>query len=451
MHFKGKKILVLGAGISGISVACVLQNRGAQVTLSDSKSAELLKNKDLSAIHQCGVTLALGQQGEELLQDIDYIVLSPGISIEIPLVKIAKAKNITVMSEIEVAYQLCTAPIVAITGTNGKTTTTTLIGEMVKTTDRNVVVGGNIGLALSQEVAEVGENGIVVAEISSFQLEGSIHFRPRVAAILNITPDHLDRHHSLENYIAMKERIFANQTKDDYIVLNYDDIIVREMANKVPSKVFFFSRKVELDSGIFVKDGMIIIRWQEKTYIVCPISKIQLRGGHNIENVLAACGVAFFAGVTLISMVQTLFNFTGVEHRIEKVTVVNGVPYYNDSKATNPESSIKALEAFEEPIILIAGGRDKNTDLTAFMKLIKEKVEHLILLGEAQERFEAAAFQHDVSQIHNVNSLSEAVQLAYHLAKEPQVVLLSPACASYDMFTSYEERGKVFKRLVYEL
>lgn len=451
MHFKGTKILVLGAGISGISVACVLQNRGAQVTLSDSKSADLLKNKDFSAIHQCGVTLALGQQGEELLQDIDYIVLSPGISIEIPLVKIAKTKNIKVMSEIEVAYQLCTAPIVAITGTNGKTTTTTLIGEMVKTTDRNVVVGGNIGLALSQEVAQVGENGIVVAEISSFQLEGIIDFRPRVAAILNITPDHLDRHHSLENYIAMKERIFANQTKDDYIVLNYDDITVREMANKVPSKVFFFSRKVELDSGIFVKDGMIIIKWQEKTYIVCPISKIQLRGGHNIENVLAACGVAFFAGVTLISMVQTLFNFTGVEHRIEKVTVVNGVPYYNDSKATNPESSIKALEAFEQPIILIAGGRDKNTDLTAFMKLIKEKVEHLILLGEAQERFEAAAIKHDVSQIHNVNSLSEAVQLAYHLAKEPQVVLLSPACASYDMFTSYEERGKVFKRLVYEL
>jgi UDP-N-acetylmuramoylalanine--D-glutamate ligase len=223
------------------------------------------------------------------------------------------------------------------------------------------------------------------------------------------------------------------------------------MANKVPSKVFFFSRKVELDSGIFVKDGMIIIKWQEKTYIVCPISKIQLRGGHNIENVLAACGVAFFAGVTLISMVQTLFKFTGVEHRIEKVTVVNGVPYYNDSKATNPESSIKALEAFEQPIVLIAGGRDKNTDLTAFMKLIKEKVEHLILLGEAQERFEAAAIKNDVSQIHNVNSLFEAVQLAYHLAKEPQVVLLSPACASYDMFTSYEERGKVFKRLVYEL
>lgn len=447
----GKKILVLGAGISGISVACVLQNRGAQVTLSDSKSAESLKNKDFSAIHECGVLLALGHQGEDLLQDIDWVVVSPGISIDIPLIKIAKTKNIKVMSEIEVAYQLCAAPILAITGTNGKTTTTTLIGEMVKTTDRNVVVGGNIGLALSQEVAEVGDNGIVVAEISSFQLEGSINFRPRVAAILNITPDHLDRHHSLENYIAMKERIFANQTKDDYIVLNYDDPTVREMANKVPSKVFFFSRQVELTSGIFVKDGMIILKWQGKTYIVCPVSKIQIKGGHNIENALAACGVAFFAGVTLIDMVQTLFNFTGVEHRIEKVTTIDGVTYYNDSKATNPESSIKALEAFDQPIILIAGGRDKNTDLTDFMTLIKEKVTHLILLGEAKTRFEKAAMEHGVSHIHIVDSLSEAVKLANQVAKDSQVVLLSPACASYDMFTSYEERGIIFKQLVYEL
>jgi UDP-N-acetylmuramoylalanine--D-glutamate ligase len=451
MQFTGKKILVLGAGISGISVACVLQNRGAQVTLSDSKSAESLKNKDFSALHECGVLLALGHQGEELLQDIDWVVVSPGISIDIPLIKIAKTKNIEVMSEIEVAYQLCTAPILAITGTNGKTTTTTLIGEMVKTTDRNVVVGGNIGLALSQEVAEVGDNGIVVAEISSFQLEGSINFRPRVAAILNITPDHLDRHHSLENYIAMKERIFANQTKDDYIVLNYDDLTVREMANKVPSKVFFFSRQVELTSGIFVKDGMIILKWQGKTYIVCPVSKIQIKGGHNIENALAACGVAFFAGVTLIDMVQTLFKFTGVEHRIEKVSTIDGVTYYNDSKATNPESSIKALEAFDQPIILIAGGRDKNTDLTVFMTLIKEKVTHLILLGEAKTRFEITAMEHGVSHIHIVDSLSEAVKLAHQVAKESQVVLLSPACASYDMFTSYEERGTIFKQLVCEL
>lgn len=451
MHFMGKKVLVLGAGVSGISVACVLQKRGAMVTLSDSKTAEVLKNKDFSEIHECGVMLALGPQKEDLLHGIDCMVISPGISIEIPLVKMAQAQKIKVMSEIEVAYLLSKAPILAITGTNGKTTTTTLVGEMVKTTDRNVVVGGNIGLALSQEVAELGENGVVIAEISSFQLEGIIGFRPRVAAILNISPDHLDRHHSIENYILMKERIFANQTSDDYIVLNYDDSIVREMADRVPSQVFFFSRKVELTSGIFVKDGMIIMKWLGKTYIVCPINKIQLRGGHNIENVLAACGVAFFAGVSLVAMVQTLVSFTGVEHRIEMVTTIDEVTYYNDSKATNPESSIKALEAFNEAIILIAGGRDKNTDLTVFMGLIKEKVVHLILLGEAQERFEVAAKEHGVQHIHGVASLAEAVQLAHRIAKKNQIVLLSPACASYDMFNSYEERGKIFKKLVYAL
>jgi UDP-N-acetylmuramoylalanine--D-glutamate ligase len=451
MQFIGKKVLVLGAGISGVSVARVLQNHGAHVTLSDSKILEALKNKDFSAICEGGVKLALGRQDEELLDDIDCVVVSPGISIYSPLVKAAQKRNVSVMSEIEVAYQLCPAPIIAVTGTNGKTTTTTLIGEMAKTTDRNVVVGGNIGLALSQEVSEVGEQGVVIAEISSFQLEGSIEFRPRIAAILNITPDHLDRHHSMENYIAMKERVFVNQTSKDIIVLNYDDSVVKNMAEKVPSQVFFFSRQTELESGIFVKDGMIIIKWQGKTYIVCPISKIQLKGGHNIENVLAACGVAFFAGVSLVNMVKTLVNFTGVEHRIEMVTMINDVTYYNDSKATNPESSIKALEAFDEKILLIAGGRDKNTDLAVFMQLIKEKVEHLILLGEAKERFGLAASKEGVENIHYVASLAEAVELAHRLAKCSQVVLLSPACASYDMFSSYEERGNKFKKLVLEL
>lgn len=457
MPFRNKKVLVLGAGVSGISVAHVLQVNGAQVTLSDAKSAQLLASKNLLAqkdfdqISACGILLELGRQDEELLKAIDYVVVSPGISIFIPLIKAAQARGIIVMSEIEVAYRLCHVPILAITGTNGKTTTTTLLGEMVKTVHQNVVVGGNIGLALSQEVAQLGDKGIVVAEISSFQLEGIIDFRPHIAAILNITPDHLDRHQSMENYIAMKERIFANQTNDDYIVLNYDDVIVRDMNTRVPSKVFYFSRKIELLSGIFVKDGMITIKWDEKTFTVCPIQYIQLRGGHNVENVLAACAIAFLAGVNLRDMMQTIQSFTGVEHRIEKVAAINDVVYYNDSKATNPESSIKALEAFAGNIILIAGGRDKNTDLTVFMKLIKEKVDHLILLGEAKERFSRAAAEHGINNIHSADSLADAVSLAHQLAKSPQVVLLSPACASYDMFNSYEERGKIFKKLVSDL
>jgi len=451
MSFKNKKILVLGAGISGVSVAHILQLKGAQVTLSDAKPAHLCKNKDFSLMNECGVILALGRQDDELLETIDYVVVSPGISIEIPLIKVAQSKGITVISEIEVAYQLCSVPIVAITGTNGKTTTTTLLGEMMKFANRDVAVGGNIGLALSQEVAGVGDDGIVIAEISSFQLEGIIDFHPHICAILNITPDHLDRHHSMENYIAVKERIFANQTDNDYIVLNYDDAIVRDMQNRVSSKVLFFSRQTELSSGIFIKDGMITIEWAGKTAQVCPITDIKLRGGHNIENVLAACGIAFLAGVKLVDMVQTIHDFTGVEHRIEMVTRINDVAYYNDSKATNPESSIKALEAFVSHVILIAGGRDKNTDLKIFMQLVKEKVDHLILIGEATERFRRGAIEYGVENIHDVASLADAVALAHRFAKSPQVVLLSPACASYDMFNSYEERGTIFKKLVHDL
>lgn len=451
MPFQNKKVLILGAGISGSSVAQVLQQKGAQVILSDAKPAHLLKNNDFHLLSEAGVELVLGRQDEELLRGIDYVVVSPGISINVPLIKMAQGKGIVVMSEIEVAYQLCPVPMMAITGTNGKTTTTTLIGEMVKTLHRDVVVGGNIGLALSKEVAQVDDSGIVVAEISSFQLEGIINFHPHIAAILNITPDHLDRHQSMENYINMKERVFSNQTKDDYVVLNYDDVTVRDMNKRVPSKVFFFSRQTELPVGIFVKDGMITIRWDEKVVEVCKVTQVQMRGDHSIENVLAACAVAFLAGVTGEDMLKTIIEFTGVEHRIEMVTYVNNIPYYNDSKATNPESSIKALEAFDGHVILIAGGYDKKTDLAPFMKLIREKVDHLILLGEAKDRFKVAAVQFGVNNIHDVTSLADGVRLAHQLAKGPQVVLLSPACASYDMFTGYEERGKIFKKLVHEL
>jgi len=248
MSFKNKKVVVLGAGISGMAVAGVLQKNGAKVVLSDAKPAELFGNKDFGSLTGCGIELALGRQDEQLLDGIDYVVVSPGISIEIPLIKMALSRDIVVMSEIEVAYRLCPAPIVAITGTNGKTTTTTLIGEMMKTKYQDVVVGGNIGLALSQEVADIGPDGIVVAEISSFQLEGVIDFHPHIAAVLNITPDHLDRHHTMDSYVEMKERVFAHQTQHDYLVLNYDDEVVRQMSTRAQSDVFFFSRLAELSS-----------------------------------------------------------------------------------------------------------------------------------------------------------------------------------------------------------
>ncbi|SMD05920.1 UDP-N-acetylmuramoyl-L-alanine--D-glutamate ligase [Sporomusa malonica] len=449
-EFANKNILVLGAGVSGISVAYILRQLGAHVTLSDAKSADTI-NKDFSQLKEAGVVLALGNQNEELLVGMDYLVMSPGISIYIPLVAAAQGRGITVMSEVEVAYRLSNAPIVAITGTNGKTTTTTLLGEMLKTTGHQVSVGGNIGAALSEQALETGADGFVVAEISSFQLEGAIKFRPHIAAILNLTPDHLDRHHTMAVYQEMKERVFANQQVNDYLILNYDDVVVREMAKRAPGKVLYFSRRQRLESGIFVESGAIRLKWEGKVIDICTVNDIRIKGGHNVENALAACAIAYFAGVDPANMAEVLKVFPGVEHRIEPVAEIAGVAYYNDSKATNPESSIKALEAFPSHIILIAGGRDKNTDLTEFMKLVKERVDHLILLGEAQERFAESAVQHSVRNIHKTASFAEAVTLAHKLAQSPHVVLLSPACASYDMFNNYEERGNIFKDLVRRL
>lgn len=449
-EFDGKNVLVLGAGISGMSVACILQNVGAAVTLSDSKRQEEIQ-KDFSRLTGEGVKLALGNQNELLLTDFDYIVVSPGISIYSPLINKANNLGIEVISEVEVAYRLCRAPIMAVTGTNGKTTTTTLIGEMLKTSQKNVVVGGNIGAALSEEVTKVPGEGAVAAEISSFQLEGVKKFHPHIAAVLNVTPDHLDRHKTMPIYIAMKERIFANQGPEDFLILNYDDPIVRDMARKTRSQVLYFSRKTEINSAVYVKDDVITIDWNEKVYQVCSIKEMKIIGAHNVENALAACGVAFFAGIPVDRMATVLRAFKGVEHRIEPVATVNQVTYYNDSKATNPESSIKALEAFPGNIILIAGGRDKNTDLTEFMNLIKSKTAAVIFIGEAARRFTLAAEQSGVEHIYSADTLEEAVCKAYQIARAPQVVLLSPACSSYDMFKNYEERGREFKRLVQTL
>ena len=450
MEFNGKKVLVLGAAISGISVARILAGRGASVTLSDAKDAAQLKH-DVSGLAAAGARLALGHHDDTLLDGVDILVISPGVSIYIPLVVAAERRGITVMSEIEVAYRLCPAPIVAITGTNGKTTTTTLTGEIIKAAGREVVVGGNIGQALSAEVQGVSAAGVVVAEVSSFQLEGVIAFKPHIAAILNLTPDHIDRHRDLGTYQAMKERIFANQTKDDYLILNYDDPVVRDMARRASSQVVYFSRRNELPSGVFVQDGLIKMAWLDETFTICPLSTLKIPGAHNVENALAACACAYFAGARPRDMAAVLGTFTGVEHRIEPVATIGGVTYYNDSKATNPESSIKALEAFPGHIILIAGGRDKNTDLSEFMTLARDKVDHLLLLGEAADRFAAAAADHGVKAVHRVHDMAAAVALARSLARPPQIVLLSPACASYDMYNNYEERGRNFKDLVRRL
>lgn len=453
MDFVNKRYLVVGAGISGIAAAKLAKKMGAAVCLTDAKEETDIKY-DLAALKKIGIELVLGEQTEALLTDVDCIVVSPAVPIGIALLEKAKQKGIAVISEVEMAYRLAQAPLYAVTGTNGKTTTTTLLGLLLKERYEKVGVGGNIGNPLCEEVTRVGTDGCTIAEISSYQLEGVEKFHPHIAAVLNVTPDHIARHGSVDVYQSVKERIFSQQTNEDFLVLNYDDARTRSMAQRTKSQVAFFSRQEVLSQGAFVKDGWIVISWGNQQHPVCPIDDILIKGGHNIENVLAAVMVAFLADVAVEKMVRVLKTFAGVEHRIEPVKVVNDVPYYNDSKATNPESAIKAVETFAGHIVLLAGGHDKNTDLSEFMGLVCKRVDCLILVGAASERFKEAALAAGFAadKIYEAGySLEEAVNKAHEIAKAPQVVLLSPACASYDMFEGYEERGRVFKQLVNNL
>lgn len=444
---KGERIGVFGAGVSGIGAAEVLVAHGAQVTLIDERDDEQTRAR-LQALH-LPIELALGKAAAAKLRTLDKIVLSPGISIDHPEVASAQAAGVEVLSEVELAFRLTAANVIAITGTNGKTTTTTLVGEIMKSLPVNVAVGGNIGQALSKESQAVGAGDWLVAEISSFQLESVSTFRPHIAAMLNVTPDHLDRHKTLAGYIAAKEAIFRQQTADDYLVLNYDDETVRGMAAKSAAQVVFFSRKTQLKTGFCLADGWLVGNLPSGQVKIAPATDLKIVGGHNIENALAASACAYLAGVPVAAIRSVLASFTGVEHRIELVTTINGVPYYNDSKATNPESTVKALEAFDGGIILLAGGHDKLTDLTEMMTLAQARTDALILFGEAEARFAAAAEQAGVKDIRRCGmDFGAAVRLAHELAKAPQVVLLSPACSSYDLFDNYEQRGRVFKDAV---
>ncbi len=450
MQLTGKKILVIGAGISGFAAAKIAKKFGADVTLSDAKLESDLKY-DFDELRRLGIGLKFGRQTDDQLDGVDLIIVSPAVPIKIPLLKEASARSIEIISEVELAYDLARSPICAVTGTNGKTTTVTLLGLLLETAYEKVGVGGNIGVALSEVALEVGAGGAIAAEISSYQMEATKHFRPRVSAILNVTPDHLKRHGSMEVYQAMKEKIFAQEEPTDYVVLNYDDERTRGMIDRAPCKVFYFSRQTALDEGAFVLDGDLVIKIDGKIEKLCSIAELGIKGAHNVENALAASMVARLAGATAEKMSEVLKKFTGVEHRIEFVRELDGVKYYNDSKATNTDSAIKALETFDGGIILIAGGDDKGTDLTEFMQLVKARVDELILVGDAAARFKQSALDNGIGdeKIHEVGySMSAAVKLARSIATADQIVLLSPACASFDMYDGFEQRGRDFKRLV---
>lgn len=449
MDFSGKKILVIGAGISGRAASLALVQHGGTVMLNDMKQIDTSEPM-WQPLQAAGVDLVFGRQETSLLDGVDIVVPSPVISPEIPIMKEAISRGLPIWSEVEVACCVTNADMIGITGTNGKTTTTTLVGEIMKASGRQTVVGGNIGIGLSEQAADLPKEAVVVAELSSFQLEFTQTMKAKSATILNITPDHLDRHHTMEAYAAAKERIFRNQDGADYAVLNYDDAMVRAMEPNMTGNVVWISTQGEVPCGAFYRDGELVLRMDGTESVICKEKELQLFGKHNIQNCLAAALLTYTAGVSLDVIRTVLREFKGVEHRLEKVRTIHGVTYYNDSKGTNTDASIKALEAFPEGhLILIAGGYDKMTPLDEFMALAAKRVDTLILLGNAADRFEEAAKKAGVKDIRKVgHSMERAIMLARSIARVPQAVVLSPACSSFDMYDNYEQRGRVFKGIV---
>jgi UDP-N-acetylmuramoylalanine--D-glutamate ligase len=363
----------------------------------------------------------------------------------------AQTHQIPVIGELELAYRYCKAPFVAITGTNGKTTTTTLTGELLKQTGKEVLVGGNIGIPLIGSVENLQEQDVVVAEVSSFQLETTKTFCPHLALMLNLTPDHLDRHGDMAGYLAAKAKIFANQKESDYLILNYDDEALRGLAQQSNGRVIFFSQQHKLEEGVYLDDGKVLLQLDGKQVVICATEEIAIKGKHNLENAMGAILLAYLSGVAPEAIRDVLMSFPGVEHRLEPVRTLHEVLYINDSKGTNPDSTIKALEAYARPIVVILGGKNKGSDFTQLAQLVKQRVKKAVVLGQAKsvivEALERAGF-HDYIE---TETFAEAVAAAADLAEAGDIVLLSPACASWDMFSSYEERGNLFKELVMAL
>lgn len=446
MDFKDKKALVCGMAKSGVSAACLLNSLGADVTLQDYKRREELNGTE--DIEKDGIKLFLGANPDSLVTEQDLIVLSPGIASDLPFVLAALDAGTPVWSEVELAYRLTPCPVCAITGTNGKTTTTALAGEIFKTEFPKTAVVGNIGVAYSGEVSSLTEKDWVVAEISSFQMENAHEFRPRISAVLNITPDHLNRHKTMENYVAAKEMVFKNQTDGDITILNREDEYCRKMADKTRARVFWFSSERELDEGIYIDGENIIVKWEGLNEILVNVNELKILGVHNYENAMAAAAAGIAAGISIENIRLTLKGFSGVEHRIEFVCEKDGVEYYNDSKGTNPDASIKAVLAMKRPIVLIGGGYDKNSDFDEWTSTFAGRVKALVLLGETAQQIKLSAEKNGYNNIVIVNSFDNAVKTAIGLAEQGDCVLLSPACASWDMFKSYEERGCAFKAAV---
>ncbi|SHJ14117.1 UDP-N-acetylmuramoylalanine--D-glutamate ligase [Geosporobacter subterraneus DSM 17957] len=449
MEIKGRKVLVVGLATSGIPTVNTLLSLGAEITINDIKQEDALKEV-LEQIQTDQIHMILGSHPEKVSQ-YDFIVLSPGVPTDLPFLTEARGQEVPVIGELELAYQLCAADFVAITGTNGKTTTTALTGEIFQNAKKETYVVGNIGVAAVSKSLEASSDAVMVTEVSSFQLESIIEFKPYIAAILNITPDHLNRHKTMKNYIDAKANIFINQTANDILVLNRDDEETCKLKVRAKSQVIFFSRKEVLEEGAFVEEGKIVVRKNGVKEEICHVEELKIPGAHNLENALAATAIAYWAGIDGKVIAKTLNTFMGVEHRIEFVDEISGIRFINDSKGTNPDASIKAVEAVKEPIILIAGGMDKGNSFETFIEAFQGKVKYMVLIGETANKIKETALQMGFDHCQIVKDMEDAVVTAYKVAQAGDTILLSPACASWDMYQSYEHRGNHFKECIEKL
>lgn len=447
-ELKGKRVLVFGSGISGIGAVRLLEAVQADVILYDGNEKldkEEIK-KRLPEHSLCDIVL--GDMPQDLPSTLDLAVMSPGVPLDIPPLEALKRAGIPVWGEVELAYRMGAGTVLAITGTNGKTTTTALLGEIMRAYAKSVFVVGNIGNAYTGAALSMTEESYTVAEISSFQLETTISFRPKVSAVLNITEDHLNRHHTMQEYIRVKEMIAGNQTKEDFCVLNYEDEELRRFAEVCPAKTLFFSSLHKLDHGIFLDGGQIILRTGTEEILVAETSGLKLLGRHNHENVMAAVAMAYCAGVPMETIRQVIQSFTAVPHRIEFVDEIDGVAYYNDSKGTNPDAAIKGIQAMNRPTLLIGGGYDKESSYEEWIRAFDGKVRYLVLIGQTKEKIEKAAHSCGFMSTILAEDLEEAVKICAEKANPGDAVLLSPACASWGQFDNYEQRGDKFKEYV---
>jgi UDP-N-acetylmuramoylalanine--D-glutamate ligase len=454
MDLKNKNVLVVGLARSGVSAANLLSRLGARVMVTDEKGEQEL-SENIARLER-GISLKLGGHDNINISEIALTVISPGVLWDSPFLNRIRDKGIKIISEVELAFQHLNAPLIAVTGTNGKTTTTTMTGEMLMRGGKKIFVGGNIGNPLCEEALDGGKSELVLSEISTFQMEGIETFKPYISVILNITPDHLDRHSGMDEYIELKKRVFVNQDEGDYTIFNMDDEITAKLSTEGNGRKIFFSRLKEVENGAFLRGDKIIFRSRESRVesreseeIICSLKDLKLIGVHNIENTLASVAISGLCGISPRAMREVISEFRGIKHRMEFVREIKGVRFINDSKGTNVGAAVKSLQSFKEPIILIAGGKDKGSDYGPLKSLIEDRVKFLILIGDAKKKI--AATLNGFKNKFEADSLEDAVTEAFNRGVKGDIVLLSPACASFDMFRDYEDRGEQFKKIVNKL